>query len=68
MLNDAFHGAKHPGKGLFKIVGDYEDFIRCFLGEGPPEGQRAVQGSLAALLHTRIDDGVPWQPTLIVRT
>ena len=50
VLDNAFHGLEHPGKGLLKIIGKDQNFVRRLLGESPRQGQSAVERGLAALL------------------
>ena len=58
VLDDAFHGAKHPRKGLLKIVGKDQNLVRCLLGESPAEGNCTVERGLAALLDATVQDRV----------
>ena len=50
VLDDAFHGLEHAGKGLLEVIGEHKHFVRCFLSESPRQGQGAVERGFAALL------------------
>ena len=39
VLDNAFHGLEHPGKGFLEVIGEHKHFIRCFLCESPRQGQ-----------------------------
>lgn len=66
VLDNAFHGAKHPGKGLLKIVGKDQNFVRRLLGESPRQGQSAVERGLAALLDAAVKDRIPRQAAVLI--
>ena len=57
---------KHPGKGLLEIVGKDQDFVRCFLGESPRQGEGAVERGLAALLDAAVKDRIPRQAAILI--
>ena len=42
VLDDARYGFEDSTLGLFQVVGDNENFVRCLLSEGPPEGNRSI--------------------------
>ncbi len=66
VLDDARYGFEDSSLGLFKVVGDDENFVRCLLSEGPPKGNRCVGCGLAGLLDTRVDDSVVGKPSTTV--
>ena len=66
VLDNAFHGLKHPGKGLLEVVGKDQNFVRCLLGESPCQGQGAVERGLAALLDAAVKDRIPRQAAILI--
>ena len=61
VLDNAFPGAKHAGKGLLQVVGTDQNFVGCLLGESPAEGNCTVERGLAALLDATVQDRVVGQ-------
>ena len=47
VLDNAFHGAKHAGQGLLKVIGKNQNLVRCLLSESLRQGQSAVERGLA---------------------
>ena len=59
VLDNAFHGLEHAGKGLLQVIGEHKHFIRRFLCESPRQGQSVVERGLAALLDATVQDRIP---------
>jgi hypothetical protein len=49
---------KDARRGLLKVIGNDQDFVRRFLSERPPENHNGVDGALTGFFDRRIDDRV----------